>query len=50
MSTLRNTKNRIVVTAGATKKQAVLEFRNNPQTPVRIFEPTLLVLDCGASQ
>ena len=50
MSALRNTKNRIVVTAGATKKQAVREFRNNPQTPVRIFEPTLVVLDHGASK
>ena len=50
MSTLRNTKNRIVVTTSATKKQAVREFRNNPQTPVRIFEPTLVVLDHGASK
>ncbi len=50
MSTLRNTNNRIVVTTGATKKQAVREFRNNPKTPVRIFEPTLVVLDHGASK
>ncbi len=50
MSALRNTKNRIVVTAGATKKQAVREFRNNQQTPVRIFEPTVVVLDHGASK
>ncbi len=50
MSTLRNTNNRIVVTTGATKKQAVREFRNNPQTPVRIFEPTVVVLDHGASK
>jgi len=50
MSALRNTKNRIVVTTSATKKQAVREFRNNPQTPVRIFEPTLVVLDHGASK
>jgi len=50
MSTLRNTKNRIVVTTSATKKQAVREFRNNPQTPVRIFEPTVIVLDRTASQ
>ena len=50
MSALRNTKNRIVVTAGATKKQAVREFRNDPQTPVRIFDPSLVVLDHGASK
>ncbi len=50
MGALRNTKNRVVVTAGATKRQAVREFRNNPQTPVRIFEPTLIVLDRAASQ
>ena len=50
MNTLRNTKNRIVVTAGATKRQAVSEFRSNPQTPVRIFEPTVIVLDRAASQ
>ena len=50
MSTLINSKNRIVVTAGTTKKQAVREFRNDPQTPVRIFEPTLVVLDHGASK
>ncbi len=50
MSTLRNTKNRIVVTTGATKKQAVREFRNNPQTPVRIFAPTVVALDHGASK
>ena len=48
MSTLRNTNNRIVVTTSATKKQAVREFRNNPQTPVRIFEPTVVALDHGA--
>ena len=50
MNALRNSKNRIVVTAGATKRQAVSEFRNNPQTPVRIFEPTVIVLDRAASQ
>jgi 6-phosphogluconolactonase len=50
MSTLRNTKNRIVVTTSATKKQAVREFRNNPHTPVRIFEPTVVALDHGASK
>ncbi|MCX6535396.1 MAG: 6-phosphogluconolactonase [Actinobacteria bacterium] len=50
MGTLRNTKNRIVVTTSATKRQAVREFRNNPQTPVRIFEPTVIVLDRAASQ
>ena len=50
MNALCNTKNRIVVTAGATKRQAVSEFRNNPQTPVRIFEPTVIVLDRAASQ
>jgi 6-phosphogluconolactonase len=50
MSTLRNTNNRIVVTTSATKKQAVREFRNNPQTPVRIFEPTVVALDHGASK
>ena len=50
MSALRNTENRIVITAGATKRQAVGEFKNNPQTPVRIFEPTLIVLDREAYQ
>lgn len=50
MSALRNSKNRIVVTAGANKKQAVRNFRNNPRTPVRIFEPTTIVLDHAASQ
>ncbi len=50
MNALRNTENRIVVTAGATKRQAVREFKNNPQTPVRIFEPTLIVLDREAYQ
>ncbi len=50
MSALRNTENRIVITAGATKRQAVGEFKNNPQTPVRIFEPTLIVLDRAAYQ
>ena len=50
MRTLRNTKNRIVVTAGATKRQAVLEFRSDPDTPVRIFDPSLVVLDHGASK
>ena len=50
MGTLRNTKNRIVVTTSVTKRQAVREFRNNPQTPVRIFEPSLVVLDRAASQ
>jgi 6-phosphogluconolactonase len=50
MSALRNTKNRIVVTAGATKRQAVLEFRSDPHTPVRIFDPSLVVLDHGASK
>lgn len=50
MTTLRNTKNRIVVTAGATKRQAVLEFRSDPHTPVRIFDPSLVVLDHGASK
>ena len=50
MNALRNSKNRIVVTAGATKRQAVSEFRSNPQTPVRIFEPTVIVLDRAASQ
>jgi len=50
MRALRNTKNRIVVTTSATKKQAVREFRNNPQTPVRMFEPTVIVLDHGASK
>ncbi len=48
MGALRNTENRIVVTAGATKRQAVSDFRNNPQTPVRIFEPTVIVLDRAA--
>ena len=50
INALRNSKNRIVVTAGETKRQAVSEFRNNPQTPVRIFEPTVIVLDRAASQ
>ena len=50
MGALRNTKNRIVVTAGATKRQAVTDFRNSPQTPVRIFEPTVIVLDQAASR
>lgn len=48
MSSVRNAKNRIVVTTGTSKKQAVLDFRKNSKAPVRIFAPGVIALDQSA--
>ena len=50
LKTLSNTKNRIVVTTGASKNKAVREFALNPQTPIRLFEPTSIILDQAAAK
>jgi 6-phosphogluconolactonase/glucosamine-6-phosphate isomerase/deaminase len=50
MKTLCNTKNRIVVTTGDSKNKAVHEFFLNPRTPMRLFDPTSIVLDQQAAK
>lgn len=50
MATLCNSKNRIVVATGRSKKQAVLEIANNSQSPLQFFKPTDLIFDLATSQ
>ena len=45
LKTLSQISNRIIVTTGANKSQAVREFISNPRSPVRLLNPTAIFAD-----
>ena len=45
LESLARSQNRILITTGASKQQAIKDFVNNPQAPVRLFDPTAIIAD-----
>ena len=45
LESLARSENRILITTGANKQQAIKDFVNNPQAPVRLFDPTAIIAD-----
>ena len=45
LESLARSENRILITTGASKQQAIKDFVNNPQAPVRLFDPTAIIAD-----
>ena len=45
LESLARSQNRILITTGASKQQAINDFVNNPQAPVRLFDPTAIIAD-----
>ena len=45
LESLTRSENRILITTGTSKQQAIKDFVNNPQTPVRLFDPTAIIAD-----
>ena len=45
LESLARSQNRIRITTGANKQQAIKDFVNNPQAPVRLFDPTAIIAD-----
>ena len=45
LKSLARTENRILITTGASKQKAIKDFINNPQAPVRLFDPSAIVAD-----
>ena len=45
LGSLARSQNRILITTGASKQQAIKDFVNNPQAPVRLFDPTAIIAD-----
>ena len=45
LESLARSQNRILITTGASKQKAIKDFVNNPQAPVRLFDPTAIIAD-----
>ena len=45
LESLARSENRILITTGASKQKAIKDFVNNPQAPVRLFDPTAIIAD-----
>ena len=45
LESLARSENRILITTGASKQTAIKDFANNPQAPVRLFDPTAIIAD-----
>ena len=45
LESLARSENRILITTGANKQKAIKDFVNNPQAPVRLFDPTAIIAD-----
>ena len=45
LESLARSQNRILITTGASKQQAIKDFVNNSQAPVRLFDPTAIIAD-----
>ena len=45
LESLARSENRILITTGTSKQKAIKDFVNNPQAPVRLFDPTAIIAD-----